>query len=286
MGFKQKLQERMYGKLSEEEIKLLPRGFQTIDKIMIIKLHPKLMNKKEVIAEECLKLLSYIKSVYLNQGKIEGKFREPDYIRFLAGIEDPNVKHKEHEIIYKFNIEKIMFSKGNLFERKYLASIVKKGEIVVDMFAGIGYFSLSIAKHSQAKRVYSIELNPLSYKYLVQNIEINHLKEKIIPIHGDCKEEVLKLSQGGIHADRVIMGVFPAPKEYIKEALSLTKNTGTFFHYEGVVDKKKDLILFYEFSIIAKNLGYLAELNDKRFIKSYGPGLYHVVYDIFITKAI
>ncbi|MBY9006011.1 MAG: class I SAM-dependent methyltransferase family protein [Candidatus Lokiarchaeota archaeon] len=286
MGFKQKLQKILKERLTVEEIKLLPRGFQTLDKIMIIKLHPKLLNKKEIIAETCLEQLPYIKSVYLNQGKIKGQFREPENIRFLAGIEDPNVEHKEHGIIYRFNIEKIMFSKGNLFERKYLVSLVKKGETIVDMFAGIGYFSLSIGKHSQVSTIYSIELNPVSYEYLVQNIKINHLEEKIIPIHGNCKEEVMKLSKSGIQADRVIMGVFPAPKDYIKEALSLTKATGTYIHYEGVVDKDNDLVLYNEFLKIAEDIEYKIRLDSKRLIKSYGPGLYHIVYDIFVKKRI
>ncbi len=284
MGFKQRLKERLQERLSKEETDLLPRSYQTLGKVIIIKLHPNLMKKKEMIGKEYLKLLPYIKSVYLNQGKIEGQFREPKGIKFLAGIDNPNVEHKEHGIIYKFNIEQIMFSKGNILERKHIANIVKKGEIIVDMFAGIGYFSLSIAKYSLAEKIYSIELNPISYNYLVQNIEINHLEDKIIPIHGDCKEEVLKLRENGLKADRIIMGVFPAPKNYIKDALSLTKHSGTIIHYEGVVDKNNSLDLFNEFSEIASDLGYTSKLNDKRFIKSYGPGLYHIVYDIYISE--
>ncbi len=283
MGFKQKLQKRLQNELTTEELNLLPRGFQTLDKIMILKLHPNLLEKRYIIAESCLKEISSIKSIYLNQGKIEGQFREPKNIQYLAGIKNPLVEHKEHGIIYRFNIEKIMFSKGNLFERKYLASLVRKGETIIDMFAGIGYFSLPIGKYSEAKIIYSIELNILSYNFLVQNIEINNLKEKIIPIHGDCKEIVIKLKNQGIQADRVIMGVFPAPKDYIKEALSLCKETGTYIHYEGVIDKNNDLELYNEFSEIVENSGYDSRLENKRYIKSYGPGLFHIVYDIFVN---
>ena len=143
---------------------------------------------------------------------------------------------------------KIMFSKGNLKERKILATFVKEGEIIVDMFAGIGYFSLPIGKHSNVKKIYSIEINPNSFKSLIENIKINHLEEIIMPINGNCKEEVLKLSNSGIRADRVIMGVFPAPIDYIKEALTLTKEEGSVYHFEGVVEKEKHISLFNNFN--------------------------------------
>jgi tRNA wybutosine-synthesizing protein 2 len=152
------------------------------------------------------------------------------------------------------------------------------------MFAGIGYFSLPIAKHSKPKKIYSIELNPESFKYLKENIKLNHFEDIIIPINGDCKEEVKKLSKSGVKADRVIMGVFPAPKAFIKEALTLAKIEGTIYHYEGVVDKDKYLDLFNEFKKFAELSDCRCELMAKRFVKSYGPGLYHVVFDIIVYK--
>jgi tRNA wybutosine-synthesizing protein 2 len=282
MKFKAKLKEYLKETLDEEELSVLPRGFQTLGNNVILRLNPKLFNKEHDIAKAFLELLPRIKSVYVNRGKIVGTFREPEKIELIGGKDNPIVEHKEHEVIYKFDITKIMFSKGNINERKYLASLVKNGEVIVDMFAGIGYFSLPIAKHSSVEKIYSIELNPESYKYLVENIKINHLWDKIIPIRGNSKEEVLKLSESGVRADRVIMGVLPAPKDYIKEALSLVKNEGTILHFEGVVEKDKYIDLFKEFSEIALKEDYKCELRSYRNVKSYGPNLFHYVLDICV----
>jgi tRNA wybutosine-synthesizing protein 2 len=284
MGFKSSLREKLKDILTEEELKFLPSGFQTVGKIMIIKLNPKLIRKEKIIGEFCLELNPYIKSVYVNLGKISGVFREPEKMELIAGDANPVAEHKEHGIIYRFDITKIMFSKGNVNERKFLATLVEDNEIVVDMFAGIGYFSLPIAKHSNAGKVYSIELNPVAYKFLVENIKLNRLEDKIVPILGDSKAEVVILSQKYIRADRIIMGVFPAPKDFIREALTLVKDTGTIYHYEGVVAKEKYLDLYSEFNQIALVNDFIIKLLSHRFIKSYGPNLYHVVLDIEVSK--
>jgi tRNA G37 N-methylase Trm5 len=111
------------------------------------------------------------------------------------------------------------------------------------------------------------------------NIEINHLEDIITPINGDSNNEVSKLSQAGIKADRIIMGVFPAPVEYVENALTVAKKN-TIVHYEGVAGKDDYLNLYEQFSTIANENEFKCELLDHRFVKSYGPHLYHVVFDI------
>ncbi|MHA2122412.1 MAG: class I SAM-dependent methyltransferase, partial [Promethearchaeota archaeon] len=231
-----------------------------------------------------MELLPRITGVYLNKGRIVGRYREPENIEFIAGVDDPIVQHKEHGVTYQFDITKIMFSKGNINERKFLATLVKDGEVIVDMFAGIGYFSLPIGKHSKVEKIYAIELNSESFHNLSENIKINHLENRIQPINGNCKEEVIKLSDLGVKADRVIMGVFPAPLDYVREALTLVKEGGTTFHFEGVVEEDKHLILFEDFNNIVKESTYKSELQSYRYVKSYGPKLYHIVLDIFVMK--
>jgi len=284
MTFKRKLKDQLLDVLTEKELSLLPRGFQTIGNLVILKLNPELYSRKKVIAEAFMVLLPRITGVYINKGRIVGTYREPENIEFIAGVDDPVVQHKEHGVTYQFDITKIMFSKGNINERKFLATLVKEGEVIVDMFAGIGYFSLPIAKHSKAKKIYAIELNSESFKFLSINIKINNLENVIQPINGNCKEEVIKLSNLGVKADRVIMGVFPAPLDYVSVALTLVKEGRTIFHFEGVIGKDEHDSLFEDFKKIAKESGYKCELESYRYVKSYGPRLFHIVLDIFVKK--
>jgi len=284
MRLREKLKQKLQKELSDEELSLLPRGFQTIGNIIILRLNEELLAKKNLIANTYLEFLPKIEGVYLNSGRIEGRFREPEKIEFITGKDNPEVIHKEHGVSYKFDITKVMFSKGNINERKYLSQVVKKGEVIVDMFAGIGYFSLPIATNAQPKKIYSIELNPISYQYLVENVRLNKLEDIVIPIQGNCKDKVFDLYESGIRADRVIMGVFPAPKDYISEALLLLKDSGTIYHYEGVALKEEAQFLFEDFYEIAKTKDLTCKLLDQRIVKSYGPHLFHIVNDIMVIN--
>jgi len=79
------------------------------------------------------------------------------------------------------------------------------------------------------------------------------------------------------------MGVFPAPKESIKDALTLVKEIGTIVHYEGIVDNKNYMTLYGEFKKIAEDEQFDCELKEIRYVKSFGPKLYHTVLDIFVS---
>ncbi len=284
MKFRDRLKLALKSELTQKELEILPSGFQSISKIILLRLSLELYEKRFIIAKKCLELFPKMESIYYYSGKIIGQFRIPEKIEFLAGKDNPVVIHKEHKVMYKFDITKIMFSKGNLNERKKLATLVKTGEIIIDMFAGIGYFSLPIGIHSEAKIIYSIELNPVAFEYLKENVKLNHLEFKIIPIFGNCKEKVKELAENGITADRIIMAVFPAPKDFISSALLCVKDSGTFVHYEGVIEKDNYLKLYDEFDKVAQQNGYQCELIEHRVVKSYGPRLYHIVVDILVKK--
>jgi tRNA wybutosine-synthesizing protein 2 len=157
---------------------------------------------------------------------------------------------------------------------------VQPGETIVDMFAGIGYFSLPIAVHAQPACIYAIEINPEAYEFLSRNVALNDVREIVHPILGDCAKEVEKLADQGVIADRVIMGVFPAPKEYLPHALLVVKpEGGTIIHYEGVVEKHDVNPLFQDVIDACAAIGRAVQLREHRIVKSYGPFKYHAVLD-------
>ncbi|MEM5793183.1 MAG: class I SAM-dependent methyltransferase family protein [Candidatus Aenigmatarchaeota archaeon] len=263
-------------KISDEEKKLLTRGYQKIGDIIIINLRNELWKYEGEIGEIFLHSIPNTRTVCRMTDKIKGQYRQPT-IKVIAGDKDTITIHKENGILYKLDVSKIMFSKGNLFERKRLIEKVKEGETIVDMFAGIGYFSLGLAKFTKAKRIYSIEINPESYHYLWENIKINKLQDKIFPIFGDCKEESKEL---GKIADRVIMGLLPSPKNYLESAVFLVKKHG-IIHYHSTLGEGEDpqRILSEINELVSKRDLKVKLLNFKK-VKSYAPKVNHVVLDL------
>jgi len=265
MTFKKRIAEK--AGIKEE---LLPSSYQLIGNVMLLKfMRIKSLNKKKVVASAILETFPYVKTVCEIKG-IYKEFRIPK-VRKLAGKRTVAI-HKEHGILYKFDVSKIMFSKGNLFERQRLLKQIKKDEIVVDMFAGIGYFSLSIAK--KCKKIYAIEKNPVAFNYLKENIRLNKIKN-IEPILGDCRK--VKLDE---KADRIIMGYFQGTEKFIPSALRLLKKDG-IIHFHNTY--REDELWTKPMIDIKKTITNYKILN-KKIVKSIAPKTYHVVIDISVTK--
>ncbi len=200
---------------------------------------------------------------------IQGTKREPVY-KILYGEETETI-NKENGCLFKLDLSKVMWSKGNNNERLRIAKLVGDGETVIDMFAGIGYFSIPIGVHSNASQVISIEINPNSYHFLCENIRLNKLTN-VTPILGDCKIETPKFQ-----ADRIIMGYVKTTHHYLNVAIS-SLNEGGILHYHETVPEKLMNTRPVE-RIISEAGGREVELLKINKIKKYAPGVEHVVVD-------
>jgi len=280
MGFKDLLKSKLKGKI--DNLNKLPSGFQKIGDIIVLNLDESLLNYKKEIGEAVLELFG-VRSVCNKFGEITGKFREPQ-IEVLAGDENTVTTHVEHGCKYRFDVRKVMFAKGNVSERVRIAGQVKDDEIIVDMFAGLGYFTIPIGKLSKAEKIYSIELNPISFDFFKENLKINHI-HNVEAINGDNREIVDKLVNEGVKADRVLMGYLPPPKEFLPWAFKIIKKNG-ILHYEDfvVVGKEKEDIgrVLEDVRKIGKEFGFDVELLLAKKVKSYGPKIDHYVFDFMI----
>lgn len=270
------LKESLQASLSRIEIAYLPSGWQVLGDIIIVNIPESLDEKSLLIANALLSMHPKCKSVIRDFG-IEGQFRQPKR-ELLLGKETETV-HKEHGCLFKQDVLKVMYSKGNLEERKRMSRL-GKGEIVVDMFAGIGYFSIPMAVHSKPEKIISIEINPESFNYLKENLRLNRVEDIISPVLGDCSTAAPE----GI-ADRVIMGYVGTTHLYLEPALRTLKKTGGILHYhETVPEKLSDSRPQERIKKAAEVLGRKTEVLGVRTVKNYSPGVLHVVIDARIFE--
>ena len=200
---------------------------------------------------------------------IQGTKREPVY-KILYGSETETI-NKENGCLFKLDLAKVMWSKGNNNERLRIAKLVEDDETVMDMFAGIGYFSIPIGVHANAREVISIEINPNSYHYLCENIKLNKA-DNITPILGDCKDVAANFK-----ADRILMGYVKTTHHYLRAAID-SLNKGGILHYHETVPEKLIRTRPIE-RIISQSDGRDVELLKINKIKKYSPGVWHVVID-------
>ena len=128
-----------------------------------------------------------------------------------------------------------MFSWGNITEKLRLAEFDCSEETVVDLFAGIGYFTLVYLVHAKAKAVIACEWNPASVQALKNNLVLNKCEERCIIYEGDNREKCPINC-----ADRINLGLIPSSEESWPTAVNALKiETGGFLHIHGNVDIKK-----------------------------------------------
>jgi len=273
------LKKELEKKLDEKLLEKLPRSYSMIGKVVIIKLKPELEKYKKEIGEAILKILP-VKTVCLLK-QIRENIRKPE-IEIIAGNGTETV-HKEHKCIYKLDVSKVMFSKGNKFEKIRIVKQVKKGEIVVDMFAGIGYFTIPIAKLTQAKKVYAIDINPEAIHYLKENVKLNKVEHKVEIFQGDCKKICITLAKQGIKANRVLMGYIFSTYEFFPYALEIAKENA-IIHYHFIAKKEEIEKQIKILEKIAEEKNVKLKIKEIKKIKSYAPKIYHMVMDISVEK--
>ena len=140
------------------------------------------------------------------KGEVGGPKRKPE-IELLTGSSRGSwVIRKENGIRYGYDITNCMWSAGNVNERRRMGEVAKPGETVLDLFAGIGYYTLPILKSSSGINVIACEWNQASIESLRWNLSENGLEHQCTVIEGDCTETVPKLS---LQVDRAVLGLLP-----------------------------------------------------------------------------
>jgi len=260
--------------LSADQIDFMPEKWKKVGDVLILNL-PDSLSSKDRIAQLYAKILN-CRAVLNNEGGIKGQMRMPHRLHLWGDCNTETV-HKENGIRYKLDPMTVMFSFGNVDERIRMASVSHAGETVVDLFAGIGYFTLPLAVHCKAT-VHCCEINPVAYNYLLENSLINRVKHRVHAHLGNCKIVAPTKS-----ADRVIMG-YLRPKPFLPVAFEALRPAGGVIHYHTSCPLNKfphaPLAVVASF---AATRGYDARLLQAKKVKSYAPGIVHGVLDIEIT---
>jgi tRNA (guanine37-N1)-methyltransferase len=268
----------------EEESMSVYSAFDIIGDITIFKLSNPSTARTEVVAEAIMKRHGNVKAVFAQTGGVAGDFR----LRRLAHIAGENrtvTVHRESSCCFAVDVESCYFSPRLMHERMRIARMVQPDEVVVNMFAGVGCFSIIIAKHSQAAKVFSIDVNPVAVEFMKENIRRNRVYGKVVPLLGDAKAIIEARLQRC--ADRVLMPLPEKAFAYLPSAVSALKISGGWIHIyafehalktESAAEKVRQKV--------AETLGASGvnfEVPHVRIVRSTGPNWFQLVADMHVN---
>ncbi len=261
--------------LTKDEIKKARSSFDIIGDIAIIEVPDELEKWGARIGDSLMRVHKHIKAVYKKSSEIKGKERIRELVH-LAGEARTVTLYKEHGCTLKVDVSKAYFSPRLSYERQRIMELTRDGEVVVDMFAGIGPFAVLLAKYRDVK-VYAIDVNAHAYELLIENIRLNKVHGKVVPILGDCRA----LAPRGV-ASRVIMNLPMRASEYLHDAMDIVKSGVIHFYALAHEDDLFDSWVKF-IRKVGKEKGRSVEIRGTRVVRPYAPRMHHVVLDIWVS---
>ncbi len=223
-----KLVDRLGDELPPHLLASLPHAMDFVGDIAIVEVPPELESYKELIGSAIMTVHKNVKTVLGKAGAVEGVYRLRAF-EVLAGRDKTETVHREFGCVYHVDLAKAYFSPRLSHEHDRVASQVQEDETVVDMFAGVGPFSILTAKRCKNVKIFAIDANPDAVQLLKRNIYANNVEETVTPILGDVRQ-VVKEGLVGV-ADRVIMNLPEVALDYVDVACEALKPGGGIMHY-------------------------------------------------------
>jgi tRNA (guanine37-N1)-methyltransferase len=216
----------------------LPRAIDFIGDIAIIEIPQELEAYKINIGNAILQVHKNVRTVLAKAGAVAGIYRLRKF-EVIAGEHKTETVHREYGCRYSVDVAKVYFSPRLSCEHNRVSSLVEDGETVIDMFAGVGPFSILIAKTHKNVKVYAIDINPDAVALLKRNVRLNRVEGKVHPISGDAKQIVKQMLKGA--ADRVIMNLPERAIEFVDAACEALKPEGGTIHFYSFVTASDSL---------------------------------------------
>ncbi len=274
------LRKALEGILSEKESEELFSAFDQIGDIIVIRIPDSLLSKKKIIGGIILERVSTAKSVFYQSSDVEGDFRTRS-LELLAGEDRTETEYKEYGCRFAVDVEKVFFSPRLSTERERIANLVQDGEIVVNMFGGVGMFSILVAKNKKCT-VYNIDINPIASKLCEKNINLNKLVGEVICINGDAAKIIKERLEN--KGDRTLMLLPERSDEFLESAILATRNNGIIHYYSHIhADKKQDAPKLSEQHYLELTK-MKSEILNSKIVRAVGPRYYQTVVDVKITK--
>jgi len=281
---KKNLRSVLKGKLQPRELDGVIKSYDIIGDIAIIRVSESLKPQNAIIGEAILQTHKHVKTVLRQASAVSGDFRLRQ-LEWISGEKRTETLYKEFGCVFRVDLDECYFSPRLSFERMRITRKVQVRETVLNMFAGVGTFSILMAKWGGAETVYSIDVNPSAVKFMQENIRLNRVQGQVVPILGDSKQVINEHLKS--RADRVVMPLPEKAYQYLDSAVMALKPAGGWIHYYDFehASKKENPIEKVRIKVSEKlrELGVDFTVTDERVVRPTGPNWHQVVLDVQVS---
>ena len=271
----------MKGKVSDEELRKVTRSFEIIGDVVLINLPDDVMHLRDLIVQAILSKHKHVKTILRKVGEVEGIFRVAKY-EPIYGSETETIV-KEHGCIFLVDPTKVYYSVKLSGERERIAKLVKPGERILVMFAGVGPYAIVIAKLAKPKEVIGVEINPKAVEYFRKNIELNKVQDIVKVYEGDVRDVVPKLEG---RFDRILMPAPYSAEDFVYLLREKVKVASYVHYYTFAGEEEEDEILPRKVKDLFIKHGMIVEIEKVKACGSFAPRVYRYVLDLKVIDLI
>ena len=274
------LKKSLESVLSPKESEELISAFDQIGEIIIVRIPDSLLPKKKIIGEALLNDVKIVRSVFYQASAVEGDFRTRN-LEIIAGEDNTETEYREFGCKFIVDVENAFFSPRLSTERDRIANLIQDGEVMTNMFAGVGMFSIIAAKKKKCT-VYSLDINPIASSLCERNIKLNKLAGEVVSINGNSTQIINEQLEN--KSDRTLMLLPERSDEFLESAIKTTKNGGIIHYYSHIhADKKSDAGKLSEEHYLQVS-PVKSEILGSKIVRPVGPRYYQTVVDVKISK--
>lgn len=255
---------------------LLPVSFDIIGDVAVVRLDEPLLPYAKEVGAALRKVFPRLRTVALDRG-VKGELRVRD-LEVIAGEGRTETVHTEYGVRLLIDPAKVYFNPRLSNERNRIASLVNDGETVVDMFAGVGPFSIMIAKYARPEVVIAMDLNHDAVEYMKMNIELNKVRN-VVPLEGDSRQLVFDVPC----ADRIIMNLPHSARDFFHDALTRLKMGGTI-HFYTICERDDIEPILLRLVQEARGMGVRMSIDRVEELKTYSPSMSVFSVDIRLSE--
>ena len=279
----ERIEDELSKLLTPAELEELVTSFDIIGDLAIVEVPAPLESKELRIGQAIMKVHRNIKGVLKKLGPMEGEFRVRR-LKCIAGEDRTVTFCRESGVTMKLDLAKVYFSVRLATERTRIAEMVKDGERVLVLFAGVGPFAFVISKRRPGAEIVAVELNPDAVAYMRENISMNKAKN-IEAVEADVKTLDLDGIGGPGSFDRVVMPLPKSAHEFLPLAFCAVKDGGVVHLYTMADIKDPFGDAMAKAAAEAGRCGVTLERLSERVVRPYSPAMVQVVLDLAVRKA-